>query len=94
MDRTPQVWNSKNVNQDHLTSKLQIHNNSNLSHTTPYILDTEPKATNSKSPIYFSVHGYTFNIFKNAGFMMGDYQLILHNLHFISAHLCTDNPLF
>ena len=27
-------------------------------------------------------------------FMMNDDNLILHSLHFITAHLCSDNPLF
>ena len=31
---------------------------------------------------------------EGCSFMMNDDNLILHNLHFITAHLCSDYPLF
>ena len=44
---------------------------------------------------------YNYNIIQSAVFMISDNILILHILHFITAHfrfitahLCSDNPLF
>ena len=70
------------LNQDHhcLTTKLQIHNNLPFITMHLHPIDIEPTFMRKQNAQSI----WTF---------MSDDNVVLHNLHFTTAGLCSDNPL-